>query len=419
MIRPGYVDEGVRPFDVAAVREAFPILHQQVNGFPLVYLDNAATSQKPEMVIDAIANYYRHDNSNVHRAAHTLADRATRAFEAARGKVAGFINSPSPEQVIWTRGTTEGINLVANSWGRRNLRRGDRILIPVFEHHSNIVPWQLVALDTGAEIVTIPVTPAGELDLDVLAVLLDDERVKLVAVSHISNALGSVNPISEIAAMVHQRGAILLVDGAQAVAHAPVDVQALDCDFYAFSGHKMFGPTGIGVLWGKQELLAAMPPWQGGGEMIETVSFASGTTYEGLPYKFEAGTPHIAGAIGLGAAVDYLGGIDRAAAARHEYGLLQYTAERGEDFIGLRRIGEAHVVAGVFSFVLEGAHAADVGMLLDQQGVAVRTGHHCAQPIMDQFNIHGTVRASFALYNTIDEVDRLFEALTKVRSMLL
>lgn len=406
-------------FDLDEVRAAFPILHQEVNGYPLVYLDNAATSQKPEMVIDAITHYYRYDNANVHRGAHALADRATRGLEDARRKLAEFINSPTPEQIIWTRGTTEAINLVANSWGRRNLRRGDRILIPTFEHHSNIVPWQLVALDTGAEIVNVPVTAEGEIDLDVLGAMLEGPRVKLMVMSHVSNALGTVNPVAEIAAMVKRSGVKLLVDGAQAIAHAPVDVQALGCDFYAFSGHKMFGPTGIGVLWGKKDILDEMPPWQGGGEMIESVSFAAGTTFEKIPYKFEAGTPNIAGAIGLGAAVDYLASIDRVAAERHEHGLLQYALERGEAFDCLRRIGQAHVVAGVFSFVLEGIHASDVGMLLDQQGVAVRTGHHCAQPIMDQYNIQGTVRASFALYNTMQEVDRLFEALQKVKSILI
>ncbi|MBD3649649.1 MAG: cysteine desulfurase [Pseudomonadales bacterium] len=403
-------------FDVKTIRKDFPILHQEVNGHPLVYLDNAATSQKPEAVINAISDYYRTINSNVHRAAHSLADRATQAFEDARRKVAAFINSPGHEQVIWTRGTTEAINLVANSWGRANLTAGDKVLVPVFEHHSNIVPWQMVCAEVGAEVVAIPVNSQGEVDLDEFAGLLD-ERVKLVVVSHISNALGTVNPVVDIAEQAHRFGAKVLIDGAQAVAHSPVDVQALNCDFYAFSGHKMFGPTGIGALWGRKELLEAMPPWQGGGEMIETVSF-SGTTYQSLPYRFEAGTPDIAGAIGLGAAVDYLQGLDRVAVARHEEAVLNYAVERGRDFPGLIRIGEASVVAGVFSFLLEGTHASDVGMLLDQQGVAVRTGHHCAQPIMAQYDIFGTVRASFALYNTIEEVDRLFDALEKARSML-
>jgi len=404
-------------FDVDAVRAQFPILQETVHGKPLVYLDNAATSQKPEAVIEAIADYYRHYNANVHRGAHSLADKATVAFEAARRKVADFINSPKPEQVIWTRGTTEAINLVANSWGRRHLKAGDRILIPVFEHHSNIVPWQMVAADTGAEIGVIPVSSKGELDLAALENMLDG-RVRMVAVTHISNALGTINPIAEIAALLAGSDVKLLVDGAQAVAHTRVDVQALGCDFYAFSGHKMFGPTGIGVLWGREALLDAMPPWQGGGEMIETVSFVDGTTYQGLPYKFEPGTPHIAGAIGLGAAVDWLSALDRDAVRLHEHALLARAVERGKVFPGLTHIGEADAAAGVFSFLLDGCHPADVGMLLDQQGIAVRTGHHCAQPIMDQYNIHGTVRASFALYNTVDEVDKLFDALSKVREML-
>lgn len=408
---------GSPAFDVDTIRREFPILHQEVNGYPLVYLDSAATSQKPEVVIEAISDYYRSYNANVHRAAHSLAEKATTAFEDSRKKVAGFINSPKPEQVIWTRGTTEAINLVANSWGRQKLAPGDRILIPVLEHHSNIVPWQMIAGETGAEVVPIPVTPYGEIDLESMGALLD-ERVKLVVVSHISNALGSVNPVVDLAEQAHKVGAKLLIDGAQAVAHSPIDVQALNCDFYAFSGHKMFGPTGIGALWGREELLEAMPPWQGGGEMIETVSF-SGTTYQSLPYRFEAGTPDIAGVIGLGAAVEFLQGLDRVAVAQHETGLLNYAVEKGSDFEGLIRIGEANVTAGVFSFLIEGAHASDVGMLLDQQGVAVRTGHHCAQPIMAQYDIFGTVRASFALYNTLEEVDRLFEALEKVKRMLL
>ena len=412
------MESGAQAFDVNEVRKQFPILHQTINGHPLVYLDNAATSQKPRAVIDAISDYYCNYNSNVHRAAHALADRATRAFEEARRKVSGFINSPRPEQVIWTRGTTESINLVAMSWGKQNLKRGDRILIPVFEHHSNIVPWQMIADSTGAVVEAIPVTHAGEIDLAALENLLDG-RVKMVAVTHVSNALGTVNPIADIARLVGNTPAKLLVDGAQAVAHQPVDVQALGCDFYTFSGHKMFGPTGIGVLWGREELMQEMPPWQGGGEMIETVSFAEGTTYLSLPYKFEAGTPHIAGAIGLGAAVDWLSALDRQAARKHEQDLLSAAIERGASFHGLQHIGEAHVVSGVFSFLLEGTHAADVGMLLDQQGVAVRTGHHCAQPIMDQYEIYGTVRASFALYNTLEEVERLFDALAKVREMLL
>ncbi|MDZ7683957.1 MAG: cysteine desulfurase [Gammaproteobacteria bacterium] len=403
-------------FDVETIRTEFPILHQEINGHPLVYLDNAATSQKPNIVIDAISDYYRHYNSNVHRAAHYLADKATKAFEDSRRKVATFINSPSAEQVIWTRGTTEAINLVANSWGGANLAPGDRILAPSGEHHSNIVPWQMVAERTGAEVVEIPVTEVGEIDLGAYERLLAG-GAKIVVVGHISNALGTVNPIEDMARRAHAAGALVLVDGAQAMAHAPVDVQELGCDFYTFSGHKMFGPTGIGVLWGRSELLEAMPPWQGGGEMIDTVAF-TGTTYQGLPYRFEAGTPDIAGAIGLGAAVDFILSLDRGAVMAHEQELLRYAIEQGDAFDGLVRYGKAHANAGVFSFLLEGAHAGDIGTLLDQQGVAVRTGHHCAQPLMTRYNITGTVRASFALYNTHAEIDRLFEALDKVRKML-
>jgi cysteine desulfurase / selenocysteine lyase len=404
-------------FDVDAIRQEFPILDQEVNGHPLVYLDSAATSQKPNQVIDAISDYYRGYNSNVHRAAHYLADKATQAFEGAREKVADFINSPSSKQVIWTRGTTESINLVAYSWGTANLKPGDKILASALEHHSNIVPWQMVAEKTGASVVEVPVTEIGEVDLEAFDRLLDD-RVRMVVISHISNALGTVNPIKEIARRAHDAGALVMVDGAQAVAHAQVDMQSLGADFYAFSGHKMFGPTGIGVLWGREDLLNAMPTWQGGGEMIDTVSFA-GTTYQKLPYKFEAGTPDIAGAIGLGAAVDFLNGLDRGAVIAHEQDVLSYAVERGSAFPGLIRYGKAHANAGVFSFLLEGTHAGDIGTLLDQQGIAVRSGQHCAQPLMAQYNIHGTVRASFALYNTRSEIDRLFEGLEKVKSILL
>lgn len=402
-------------FDPHAVRRDFPVLDQEVNGHPLVYLDNAATTQKPEQVIEAIGNYYRRDNANVHRGAHTLSDRATRAFENARERAARFINSPAASQVIWTSGTTEAINLVASSWGRTNLKQGDRILVSWLEHHSNIVPWQLVAAATGAELVPIPVTDGGEIDLDALDGLLD-ERVRMVAVNHVSNALGTVNPVADITRRAKAAGALVLIDGAQSVAHWPVDVQALDCDFYTFSGHKLFGPTGIGVLWGRETLLESMPPFLGGGEMIETVSF-TGTTFSALPFKFEAGTPNIAGAIGLGAAIDYVEGLDRAAAAEHEAALLQRTLELAEDIPGLRRIGTPVHSAGIFSFLLEGTHPSDLGMLLDQQGIAVRTGHHCAQPLMDRFGIPGTVRASYSIYNTQEDVTRLFEGIHKARSL--
>lgn len=404
-------------FDVEKVRADFPILHQQINGQPLVYLDNAATTQKPNAVIDAISDYYRNDNSNVHRGAHALADRATVKFEAARVKIATFINAPSARQVIWTRGTTEGINLVATSWGRAFLKPGDRILVSAMEHHSNIVPWQLIAAATGATVEAIPVSNDGTINLQAFESMLD-ERVKMVAVGHVSNAMGTINPVEKIISLAHAKNARVLIDGAQAISHWAVDVQTLDCDFYVFSAHKLFGPTGLGVLYGKEELLNAMPPYQGGGEMIETVSFA-GTTFNQLPYKFEAGTPDIAGAIGMGAAIDYLNAIDRVAAAEHEQALLNYAEEKARATPGLKLIGTAAHKTSVMSFLLEGAHPADVGVLLDKQGIAVRTGNHCAQPIMDQFGIPGTVRASFSFYNTFEEVDRLFAAIEKTKTFLL
>lgn len=404
-------------FDVERVRADFPILQQQVNGHPLVYLDNAATTQKPRAVIDAISDYYCHDNSNVHRGAHALSDRATAKFEAARQKVADFIHADTSAQIIWTRGATEAINLVAASWGGANLKAGDRILVSAMEHHSNIVPWQIIAEKTGAQVEVIPVDDTGTLDVNAFAMMLD-HRVRMVSVNHVSNALGSINPVADMIRLAHEAGALVLVDGAQAIAHWPIDVQALNCDFYTFSGHKLFGPTGIGVLYGRRELLDAMPPYQGGGEMIETVSF-SGTTYNQLPYKFEAGTPDIAGAIGLGAAIDYVNALDRTAAAAHEDALLAYARDRALQVPGLRLIGIAVNKVAVLSFVLEGAHPSDIGMLMDQQGIAVRTGHHCAQPLMDQYQLPGTVRASFSIYNTFEDVDRLFAALDKARGMLL
>ncbi len=404
-------------FNVDAVRADFPILHQSVNGHPLVYLDNAATTQKPNAVIDAISNYYRGYNSNVHRGAHHLSDLATQKFEQARVTLAEFINSPSADHIIWTRGTTEGINLVAATWGRSNISAGDKILVSELEHHSNIVPWQMLAQEKGAKLIPVPVSDSGEIDLDAFDQLLD-ARVKLVSVNQVSNALGTINPVAEIIERAHAVGAKVLVDGAQAVAHYPIDVQVLGCDFYTFSGHKLYGPTGIGVLWGKEDLLNAMPPYHFGGEMIEHVSFA-GTTFNRLPYKFEAGTPDIAGAIGLAAAVDYLKQFDRAAVAQHEEGVLAYAIEQALAFPGLKRVGTAKQATGVLSFVVDGTHPADVGTLLDQQGVAVRTGHHCAQPLMERFALPGTVRASFAMYNTKQEVDRLFEALHKVMQFLV
>ena len=404
-------------FDAEQIRKDFPILQQQVHGKPLVYLDNAATTQKPEAVIQAIVDYYRHDNSNVHRGAHALAERATEKFEQARVKVAQLINAAEPREIIWTRGTSESINLVAASWGRSALKPGDRILVSAMEHHSNIVPWQMIAAQMDATVEPIPVDSTGTLDLDALQQMLD-ERVRMVACGHVSNALGTVNPVERIVQLAHQAGALCLIDGAQAMSHMRVDVQALDCDFYVFSAHKMFGPTGVGVLYGKAALLEAMPPYQGGGEMIESVSFA-GTTYNQLPYKFEAGTPDIAGVIALGAAVDYLQGIDRDAAEAHERDLLEYAEARVRELPGITLVGTAAQRAGVLSFLIDGTHPHDVGMLLDQQGVAVRTGNHCAQPIMDQLGIPGTIRASFCFYNTRADIDRLVEALVKAKQFLV
>ena len=403
-------------FDVEAVRREFPILHQQVNGQPLVYLDNAATMQKPAAVIDAIAHYYRRDNANVHRGAHALASRATEAMEQARDRVAEFLGGVTREEVIWTRGTTESINLVANSWGRANLKAGDEILLTTMEHHANIVPWQMVAAATGARIRVLPITDEGALDLAALPGLLG-ARTRLVAITQMSNVLGTINPVAEIARMAHAAGALVLIDGAQAINHFAVDVRALGADFYVFSGHKLFGPTGIGVLYGRRELLDAIPPWQGGGQMIERVSF-EGTTYAEVPWKFEAGTPHIAGAIGLGAAVAWLQNLDRDAAERHERELLARLDAGLDAIAGVRRIGTAAPRAAVASFVVDGVHPADVGVLLDQQGVAVRAGHHCTMPLMDRFGIPGTVRASVAPYNTPAEVDRLLVALDKALGFL-
>ncbi len=406
-----------KKFNCEAIRADFPILKQTVNGHPLVYLDNAATTQKPNAVIDAISHYYRSYNSNVHRGAHALADQATEAFEASRTSMAQFINSPKREHIIWTRGTTEGMNIIARAWGEANLKAGDKILVSHLEHHANIVPWQMVAKKVGATVEPIAITPEGEIDIAAFKAQLDSS-VKCVSFGQVSNALGTVHPLDELIPLAKAVGSLVIVDGAQAVGHFEIDVQALGCDFYVFSGHKMFGPTGVGVLWGKEALLESMPPFLGGGEMIETVSF-SGTTFNVLPYKFEAGTPDIAGVIGLGAAVSYLNSIDRKAAYEHEHALLEYTWEKAANFDGLIRVGQPKVCAGVFSFLLEGTHPSDVGMIIDQQGVAVRTGHHCTQPLMSEFGLPGTVRASFSFYNTKDDVDRLFGALNKAKTFLL
>lgn len=404
-------------FDVTSVRADFPILDQMVHDKPLVYLDNGATTQKPNAVIDALNHYYKVDNSNVHRGAHTLSDRATIAFENARKTVQTFLNAELPEEIIWTRGTTESINVVAQSYGAEFIGKDDVILVSAMEHHANIVPWQMLSERTGAILKAIPVLDNGELDMEAFDVLIQG-NVKFVSLVHVSNALGTVNPVEEVIEKAHAVGAKVLIDGAQAVAHFSVDVQALDADFYVFSGHKVFGPTGIGCLYGKKALMDAMPPILGGGEMIEKVSF-SGTTYQGLPFKFEAGTPNIGGAIALDAALNYLMNLDRDAMEAYEDELLQYAHEKAEKCEGMKVVGTAKKKAGVLSFLIEGTHPADVGMLLDQQGVAVRTGHHCAMPIMDQFCIPGTARASFSIYNTKEDVDVLFTALEKVKMFLL
>lgn len=404
-------------FDVSSVRKDFPILDQMVHDKPLVYLDNGATTQKPQTVIDALDHYYKVDNSNVHRGAHTLSDRATIAFEDARKTVQRFINAEHAEEVIWTRGTTESINIVAQSYGSAFIEKDDVILVSAMEHHANIVPWQMLCERTGAILKAIPVLESGDLDMAAFNELIKG-NVKFVSLVHVSNALGTVNPVAEVIEKSHAVGAKVLIDGAQAVAHFPVDVQALDADFYVFSGHKVFGPTGIGCLYGKKALMDVMPPVQGGGEMIEKVSFA-GTTYQGLPFKFEAGTPNIAGAIALDAGLKYVMNLDRDAMAAYEDELLQYAHEKAAQCEGMKVIGTAKEKAGVLSFLIEGTHPADVGMLLDQQGVAVRTGHHCAMPIMDQFCIPGTARASFSIYNTKADVDALFTALEKVKMFLL
>jgi len=402
-------------WDVARVRRDFPILATLVHGKPLVYLDNGATSQKPQAVIDAVSRYYETGNANVHRGVYALSESATAAYEGTRTKLARFLNAREDREIIYVRGTTEAINLVASSFGRLKVKSGDEILVSAMEHHSNIVPWQILAEQVGATIKVIPMNQAGELRLDEYEKLLTP-RARLVAVAHISNSLGTINPIKEMTARAHARGVPVLVDGAQGAPHLVVDVQDLDCDFYTVSGHKMFGPTGIGVLYGKAALLEAMPPYQGGGDMIRSVTFAK-TTYAPIPAKFEAGTPDIAGVVGLGAAVDYLGGLDRRAAALHEQDLLEYGTERLATVPGLTIVGTAAHKASVISFVLKGIHAHDVGTIVDQAGVAIRTGHHCTQPVMEFFGVPATARASFAFYNTRDEVDALVEALKGVRKV--
>ncbi len=402
-------------FDVTRLRADFPILEEVVHGRPLAYLDNANTTQKPRQVLEALDHYYRHDNANIHRATHLLSERATRAYEGARTTLAQFINAADRREVILTRGCTDGINLVAQSYGRSTLGPGDEILVTGMEHHSNIVPWQLVAAQTGATLRAVPITDRGELDVEAFERMLGP-RTKIVGLIHVSNALGTVNPVASLVATAQAAGATVLVDGAQAVPHLPVDVQALGCDFYAFSGHKMYGPTGTGVLYGRLALLEAMPPYQGGGDMIASVTFEK-TEYNAVPHKFEAGTPNIAGVIGFGAAAEYLRGLDRAALASHEQELLAYATDAVRAVPGVRIFGEAAEKSSVLSFVLDGVHPHDIGTVLDTEGVAVRTGQHCAQPVMDRYGIPATVRASIGLYNTREEIDRLIQGLHKVREV--
>ena len=401
--------------DIQAVRADFPILHQQVHGQPLTYLDNAATTQKPSCVIDAVRHYYEHDNANVHRGVHALSERATAKYEGAREKVRAFINAESRSEVIFVRGATEAINLVAQSYGRSQFKAGDEILITEMEHHSNIVPWQLLCEQTGAKLKVVPINDDGEISLKDVESRLSS-HTKLVAVVHLSNALGTINPVRQIIELAHSRDIPVLLDGAQATVHLAVDVQALDVDFYVMSAHKMFGPTGIGTLYAKQALLEEMPPYQGGGDMISMVSFEKSEFAE-LPYRFEAGTPNIAGAIGFGAAIDYLQKLGLKNIAAYEDELLRYATERAQAFPGLRQIGTAREKASILSFVLDGIHPHDIGTILDRQGVAIRTGHHCAMPVMEYFQVPATARASFSVYNTTDEVDCLFAALEEVRKV--
>jgi len=402
-------------FDVERIRADFPILHQTVREHPLVYLDNAATTQKPASVLEALQRYYQHDNANVHRGVHTLSERATVAYESARDRVRGFLNAASSKEIVFVRGTTEGINLVAQSWGHKHVRADDEILVSEMEHHSNIVPWQMLCGQVGARLRVAPINDAGELVIEEFERRLT-ARTRLVAVSHCSNALGTINPVRSLTAMAHAAGARVLIDGAQAAPHMRVDVRDIDCDFYAFSGHKTYGPTGIGVLFGKADVLADMPPYQGGGEMIRYVTF-EGSEYAEPPYRFEAGTPNIAGAIGLGAAISYVTALGLEAIAAHEAGLLRYANQRIMEIPGIRLFGTAPDKACILSFEIEGIHPHDLGTIFDHEGVAIRAGHHCAMPVMQRYGVPATARASFALYNTRDEVDALVSVAHKAREL--
>jgi cysteine desulfurase/selenocysteine lyase len=402
--------------DIEKIRTQFPVLHQQVNGKPLIYLDNAATNQKPKRVIDALTKYYEKDNANIHRGIHTLAERATKAYEETRHAMQQFINARHVEEIIFTRGVTESINLVAATYGRAFLKEGDEVIVSGLEHHSNIVPWQMICEEKKAVLKVIPITDIGEMDLDAFQKLLSS-RTRIVSVNHASNSLGTINPIKEIIEAAHQYGAVVLIDGAQASAHLPIDVQELNCDFYCISSHKMYGPTGTGILYGKKELLEKMPPYMGGGEMIKEVTFAK-TTYNDLPYKFEAGTPNIADVIALREAILFIDEIGKENIAAHESELLQYTTKKLSVIPSVRLVGTAREKVSVQSFVIEGIHHFDIGQMLDARGIAVRTGHHCTQPLMDRFGIEGTVRASFSVYNTKEEVDHLVEGIDRIIKFL-
>jgi len=402
-------------FDVARVRAQFPSLNQQVYDHPLVYLDSGASAQKPDVVIDAISNYYRNDHANVHRGVHKLAERATDAFEGARERIASFINAESPREIIFVRGATEGINLVAQSWGQQNLKSGDEVMITEMEHHANIVSWQFICQQKNAVLKEIPMNDRGELLMDSFRDLLS-AKTRMVAVTHISNALGTVNPVKEIVSLAHHVGAKVLIDGAQAAPHSKIDIDEIGCDFYAFSGHKVYGPTGIGVLWGREELLAKMPPYQGGGEMIRRVTFEK-SDFASPPYRFEAGTPNIAGAVGLGVAIDWLDGLGLGNVSTHEAALLEYATSKAKETPGMRIIGTAENKAGILSFELEGIHPHDLGTIFDRQGVAIRAGHHCAMPVMQHFSVPATVRASFGVYNTLEDIDALFRGVARAQEL--
>ena len=408
-------EAGEATLDVREIREMFPLLAGTVGGKPLAYLDNAATTQKPRVVLDTLSRYYAAENANIHRGVYQLSQNATQAYEGARGKVAAFLNAAEPAEIIFTRNATEGINLVAQTFGRWQVGEGDDVVISTMEHHSNIVPWQMLCGEKGARLRVVPITDAGELMLDELASLLGP-RTKLVSIVHMSNSLGTINPVRQVVELAHAQGIPVLIDGSQAAYHRAVDVQAIGCDFYVVTGHKLYGPTGIGALYGQRRWLEAMPPYQGGGDMISSVTFER-TTYNKVPHKFEAGTPHIAGAIGLGAAVDFIRSVGFEAIAGHERRLLDYATDALSGVPGLRLIGTAREKVSILSFVLDGVHAHDIGTIVDTEGVAIRTGHHCTQPVMARFNVPATARASLAMYNTVEEIDQLVTALTKVREI--